>query len=197
MSFDDNKYNDEQFHFTSLNIDDFIQFGLHNIMTIWLGRLFQSADILLTIIHAINTNTRKGTVDDILVWKQFSHFCFTLNYNAADWPRGLYKLNEFSLLTSTMNDPKINHLDTQGSIRIATAYHPLISKRIIVDGFHRATALEIETRELKRNIIPNVEIWECYGRLVHTIFPFEFSYLLTSYIESKESGNLNQDEDIN
>jgi hypothetical protein len=88
-----------------------------------------------------------------------------------------------------MNDPKFNHLDTEDSIRIMTAYHPSIGKRIIVDGFHSAIALEIEIRDLKKNILPKVEIWECYGSLVHTIFPFEFSHLLTSYIESKESSN--------
>jgi hypothetical protein len=88
-----------------------------------------------------------------------------------------------------MNDPKFNHLDIEDSIRIMTAYHPSIGKRIIVDGFHRAIALEIEIRDLKKNILPKVEIWECYGRLVHTIFPFEFSHLLTPYIESKESSN--------
>jgi len=181
--------NNDRFHFSYLNIKDFIQFAQGNVGTIWLGKLFQSADILLTIFNASNTNTRKRIVDDVLVWKQFSHSCFAPNYNIAAWPNGLYKLTEFSLLLSTMSDPKFNHLKTEDSIKVVTAYHPSIGKRIIVDGFHRAVALEIAIRDSKRNNIPKVTVWECYGRLVHTIFPFEFSHLLTSYIESKESGN--------
>ncbi len=63
--------NNDRFHFSYLNIKDFIQFAQGNVGTIWLGKLFQSADILLTIFNASNTNTRKGIVDDVLVWKQF------------------------------------------------------------------------------------------------------------------------------
>ena len=65
--------NNDRFHFSYLNIKDFIQFAQGNLGTIWLGKLFQSADILLTIFNASNTNTRKRIVDDVLVWKQFSH----------------------------------------------------------------------------------------------------------------------------
>ena len=135
--------NNDRFHFSYLNIKDFIQFAQGNVGTIWLGKLFQSGDILLTIFNASNTNTRKGIVDDVLVWKQFSHCCFAPNYNIAAWPNGLYKLTEFSLLLSTMSDPKFNHLNTEDSIKVVTVYHPSIGKRIIVDGFHRAVALEI------------------------------------------------------
>ena len=116
--------NNDRFHFSYLNIKDFIQFAQGNVGTIWLGKLFQSADILLTIFNASNTNTRKGIVDDVLVWKQFSHSYFAPNYNIAAWHSGLYKLKEFSLLLSTMSDPKFNHLDSEDSIKVVTAYLP-------------------------------------------------------------------------
>ena len=99
-------------------------------------------------------------------------------------------MKDFSLLNSTIRDPRFNHLESEDSIKIVTAYHPSIDKRIIMDGFHRATALEIEIKNMRREFIPKVTIWECYGGLVHTMFPFEFSHLLTSYIESNRSNGL-------
>ena len=44
---------------------------------------------------------------------------------------------------------------------------------------HRAAVLETEIKNKERFAIPRVTIWECYGNLVHTIFPFEFSHVLT------------------
>jgi hypothetical protein len=49
-----------------------------------------------------------------------------------------------------MSDPKFNHLNTEDSIKVVTAYHPSIGKRIIVDGFHRAVAIEIAIRDSKK-----------------------------------------------
>jgi hypothetical protein len=57
-----------------------------------------------------------------------------------------------------MSDPKFNHLNTEDSIKVVTAYHPSIGKRIIVDGSHRAVALEIAIRDSKRNNIPKVTV---------------------------------------
>lgn len=68
-----------------------------------------------------------------------------------------------------MRDPKFNHLNTEDSIKVVTAYHPSIGKRIIVDVFLRAVALETAIRDSKRNNIPKVTVWECYERLV-TLF---------------------------
>jgi hypothetical protein len=65
----------------------------------------------------------------------------------------------------------------RGNLSIVTAYHTEIKKRVIVDGFHRAVAVEIESEKSKS--IPEVTILECYGNLVHTIFPFEFCHLMT------------------
>ena len=41
--------NNDWFHFSYLDIKDFIQFAQGNVGAIWLGKLFQSADILLNI----------------------------------------------------------------------------------------------------------------------------------------------------
>lgn len=180
--------NNKQFYFNCLKNEDFIQYALINVGTIWLRYLYNFED-LLTVFTISNTNTREVVINDMLTWKNFSHSCFVPHYTPNEWTRGIYKLTDFLLLTSTINDPKFNHLDSEDNIKIVTAYHSSIGKRVIMDGFHRAVALEIEMRDSRRDNIANVTVWECYGGLVHTIFPFEFSHLLTSCIKSKESGN--------
>lgn len=74
---------------------------------------------------------------------------------------------------------RFNRLENEDNLKIISVYHTSINKRVIVDGFHRAAALETEIKNKERFAIPRVTIWECYGNLVHTIFPFEFSHLLT------------------
>jgi hypothetical protein len=70
MNSNDSKYNNEHFRFSYLKIEDFISFALRNIGPIWLGRLYQSADLLLAVFNTSNTNTWEGIVDDILTWKR-------------------------------------------------------------------------------------------------------------------------------
>lgn len=174
MNIDDN----EKFQFNCLKNGDFIQYALGSVGTIWLRYLYQFTD-LLTVFTISNTNSREVVINDILTWKNFSHSCFVPHYTPNEWTRGLYKLTDFVLLTSTINDLTFNHLESKDNIKIVTAYHSSTGKRIIIDGFHRSVALEVEIRNFKIDNIPKVTIWECYGRLVHTIFPFEFSHLLT------------------
>ena len=64
---------------------------------------------------------------------------------------------------------RFNRLENEDNLKIITAYHTSIKKRVIVDGFHRAAALETEIKNKERSAIPKVTIWECYDNFVHTI----------------------------
>jgi hypothetical protein len=187
----DDQYNMEQIRFNPLEIEQFIAYAsniapiwvrkvLHGI---WLNDLFEFQG-LREIFKSSNTKARECVIHDITCWKKFSNSCVVTHFKPEEWSRGLYTLEDFLLLPDVRDDTRFSRLGSEDNLKIITAYHTTIKKRVIVDGIHRATALETETRNKKRSTIPKVSIWECYGDLVHTIFPFEFSHLLTSHIKS-------------
>jgi hypothetical protein len=59
------------------------------------------------------------------------------------WLNGLPAFQEFVLRPSVRSDSKFNHVMNRGNLSIVTAYHTETKKRVIVDGFHRAVAVEI------------------------------------------------------
>jgi len=58
-------------------------------------------------------------------------------------------------------------------MRILSAFHTGIRKRLIVDGCHRAVALETELARSKT--IPIVTVLECFGSSVEIVFYDDFS----------------------
>jgi hypothetical protein len=176
-----------QIQFRPLKTEDFIRYAANNIAPVWLGKVlrgiwigtvFQIPDIR-AVFNSSNTKVREIIIKDIPTWKKFSSSSFIPYVEVNDWSHGIYKLEDFLLLDSTIVDARFNRLESEDALKIVTVYHTSIKKRVIVDGFHRASALELEIKNGKRNVFPTVIIWECYGRFVHTIFPFEFSHLLT------------------
>jgi hypothetical protein len=179
--------------FKPLEVEEFIDYAYVNIAPIWVGKvlrgvwinnLFEVPD-LQEVFNSSNTKAREGITKDIVAWRKFSYSCFIPHGNVNDWSHGIYKLKDFLLLPSIIADTRFNRLESEDNLKIVTAYHSSIKKRIIVDGFHRAAALEAEVKNRQRIGFPKVTIWECYGKLVHTIFPFEFSHLLTPYIPNQ------------
>jgi hypothetical protein len=74
------------------------------------------------------------------------------------WSKGIFSLKEFSSLLTTKDDTRFSHLENNDEVRIVTVHHNLIKKRIIVDGFHRAVALEDEIKGRKKKNIPHIRI---------------------------------------
>jgi hypothetical protein len=182
----DDKYDTAQIRFNPLKVEEFIVYA-SNIAPIWVGkvlhgiwinRMFEFQD-LQEIFKNSNTKARQCIISDIPSWDKFSDSCFLPPVKLEECSHGLYKLKDFLLSPSIRDDTRFNHLENEDNLMIITAYHTSIKKRVIVDGFHRAAALEAEIKNKERFAIPKVTISECYGNLVHTIFPFEFSHLLT------------------
>lgn len=61
-------------------------------------------------------------------------------------------------------------------LQITSAYHTKIKQRLIVDGVHRAIALQ--RRINSHETIPEVRVLECYGKHVDKSFPCDFANLV-------------------
>jgi hypothetical protein len=143
--------------FNPLNVEEFIDHALVKIAPIWVGKVLQGAWInnlfkvpdLQGIFINSKTKAREGIIKNITTWKKFSDSCFVPHSQVNDWSHGIYKLKDFLLLTSISEDTRFNCLESEDNLEIVTAYHTSIKKRVIVDGFHRATALETEIKNGK------------------------------------------------
>jgi hypothetical protein len=169
----------KQIEHKTLKPEEVIQYAYINIGPIWLGKLYSIPD-LVKVFSNSRTELIECVVTKLSVWKEISRRSFVPYVDVNRWSKGIFSLKEFLSLPSTKDDTRFNRLQNNNEVKIVTAYHNLIKKRIIVDGFHRAVALENEIKGRKRKSIPPIRIWECYGNLVHTIFPFEFSHLMKS-----------------
>src|ERR1700730_15859704 len=99
----------------------------HRISVLWLkGFVFT------------DTRIREAEISSIDEWGEFSESCFLPVYQQGDWstpnnenwnPQEYAKLNPSTLTYSN-------------EILILSAFHTLLKKRIIIDGAHRAVALE-------------------------------------------------------
>jgi hypothetical protein len=174
----------EQIGWSEISHEEFINYSLSEIKVPWIGKVHWELNEIVRIFRSGNIQCRKGSLTSFSVWKDLSECCFVPHYNLDEWIKGVYRLKEFALLHTTLEDDTFNHLNDTANLAIVKGYHPIIKKRVIVDGVHRATAVEIESKKSKA--IPSIKILECYGELIHTIFPFEFSHLLTHYTELNE-----------
>jgi hypothetical protein len=142
-----------------------------NVLVIW-QRSFYCTD----------TKVREVDVESNLDWGLFSANCLLPWYkNDLDWSNP--NAENFSLREYARLFPK--ELKDVPNAPILSAYHGLLDKRIIVDGFHRAVALQSEIDRKGR--IPKVRIIECYGSQIHSIFPCDFCNLLIDAL--RVSGN--------
>jgi hypothetical protein len=101
-----------------------------------------------------------------LPWYKGKHFS---EPNAKNW-----SVREYALLYPIKLRRKKN-------IIIMTAYHPLLHKNLIIDGCHRAVA--IDSLLLEEKPIPEVEIWECRGEQLHAIFPMDFQHFVVDALK--------------
>jgi hypothetical protein len=61
-------------------------------------------------------------------------------------------------------------------LQIKSAYQSAIKKRLIVDGVHRAVALQLKVYNHEN--IPDIRLLECYGADVSKSFPCDFKHLV-------------------
>lgn len=117
-----------------------------------------------------DTRTKECVILTIEDWREFSESSFLPWYKSGlkytDLDRVNYSLYEYAARYPSTLDP-------DQEMRILTAFHTEVRKRLIVDGCHRAVALETEVS--KNNTIPIVTVLECFGSNVDRIFPCDFS----------------------
>lgn len=141
----------------------------HRISVLWLkGFVFT------------DTRIREVAITNIEDWREFSESCYLPVYKQGDWstPNAEnWGLQEYAKANpSTLSYPN--------EIMILSAYHTLLKKRIIIDGAHRAVALESNLGEN----FAEARIVECFGSQLHSIFPCDFNNMVVRAI--KQAGSL-------
>ena len=125
--------------------------------------------------------TRKCIIDSVDQWKDIIQVSYLPRYKdgKSPWedPAQNFTLYEYSLQTS----PEIRlradkTLENAPNKRITAAYDIKLNKRLILDGDHRAIAIQLKVN-LGENI-PEMELTECYGEHMEDIFATDFKHLL-------------------
>jgi hypothetical protein len=119
---------------------------------------------------------RECSILSIEDWNEFSAECFLPWYKQGITPSDSraenYSLREYALKYPCSLDPN-------QEMRILSAYHSSLGLRLLVDGCHRAVALQSEVNKGKN--IPPVTVIECYGTQMERVFPCDFDSLLKTY----------------
>ena len=88
-----------------------------------------------------------------------------------------FTLYEYSLQTSPETRLRAEKaLENAPNKRITAPYDIKLDKRLILDGDHRAIAIQLKVN-LGENI-PEMELMECYGEHMEDIFATDFKNLL-------------------
>ncbi len=90
---------------------------------------------LQEVFNSSDTKAREGIIKDITTWKKFSDSCFIPHSEVNDWSHGIYKLKDSLLLTSIIADTRFNRLESEDNLKIVTAYHTPIKKRVTCRWF--------------------------------------------------------------
>ena len=148
---------------------DFLNHG-SDIRTVWL-RGFYCTD----------TKVRTAVLKDKSQWREYASEVLLPWYkDGLDWshPEAKnYQLSEFANEHATDNQFSLRN----EQLRVLSVYHNLLNRRLLVDGCHRAVAIEIA---VKREIeVREVEVVEAYGSQIHAIFPCDFANLLREKIQ--------------
>lgn len=87
-----------------------------------------------------------------------------------------FTLKEYTLQSDLEVKNKAKEtLNKSRQLQITSAYQSAIKKRLIVDGVHRAVALQLKV--YKHENIPEIRLLECYGTDVSKSFPYDFGHL--------------------
>ncbi len=123
-----------------------------------------------------DTKIREADVSNYEDWKEFSESCYLAVYKQGDWssPNAEnWALQEYAKLNpSTLTYSK--------EILILSAFHTLLKKRIIIDGAHRAVALESNFNQ----DFGEARVIECYGSQLHSIFPCDFNNMIVRALKA-------------
>jgi len=145
------------------------------MMAVWgKATVFKLQDFALT-----DTRTREALIDTNQKWKEFSQNCYLPWYTGPDWcvPDSLnWGLTEYSRKFPAL-------LTQREDLLILTAYHSLLGKRVIIDGAHRAVALDSEVNAGRD--IPPVKVLECFGTQIHGILPADFCNLIVKALRKE------------
>jgi hypothetical protein len=153
-------------------------------LLIWSGKLLhlqsfpntQPIRFGLAMIHLPllfqKSQFRKCTITTNKEWQIIIDNCFLPDYKYNKSWEGPSAKNYTLIEKSLLSNEKLKNYS---NIVIITAYDPESCQRLIVDGVHRAIALQIIINERKN--IPAVEIVECYGSNVRLIFKSDFLHL--------------------
>jgi hypothetical protein len=121
---------------------------------------------------SLDTKTRECSILSNTDWNQFTLKCFLPMYDGLDATDPAAENCSLREYASKYPVP----LNPEKEMRILSAYDSSLDLRLIVDGIHRAIALQSQVDDGKN--IPPVTVLECYGTQMERIFPLDFAPLL-------------------
>lgn len=129
--------------------------------------------------YETDTKCMRYKIQDGEEWNEFavSSYLPWYKYHFSNPKAKNYNVRKYAI----QNPLKLKRRD---NIIIMTAYHTLLNKRLIIDGCHRAVALDTLHIKTEDELwMPKIEIWECYGSQLHAIFPMDFQHFVINAIK--------------
>ena len=143
---------------------------------------------VLWIKDFLNTDTkfRGAVIESNEEWKEFSKSCFLPWYkNSPLWSspnNENYSLQEYA---KEYSEDKLFIIKEGEEMLMLSVYHVALGKRLLVDGCHRAVALEIAVN--KGTKIKPVSILECFGTQLHGVFYADFTNMIADTLQTRVS----------
>jgi len=128
-----------------------------------------------------DVRARKGTILSKEEWKSTIENAFLPWYkdgkNWEDSTARNFTVYEYSLdVPSDMKYKVDTTLREVSEIKLISAYHTTLGKRLVVDGAHRSICLQLKIN--KGEPLPEVGVIECYGTNIVEMFEPDFRHLI-------------------
>jgi len=164
-----------------ISVIDYIE-GATRTRINWIGNFNIKPDIVENIFYITKTKAREVIIGSCRQWQAFvSDSCFSLHVI----PEGNWKnldgkkepLTDWINSQCRSQDPTLFKFDGKRfeDNKIITTFDIIKKKRLIVDGLHRAYALQKACNDGIK--IPELKILDCYGSKIEVIFPCDIHQL--------------------
>lgn len=147
--------------------------------------MFPPEDLVI-LFDVTETKTRKCTINQGTDWKRFSDSCYVQGCMGGKTWKDVdgKKMPLRTWAKEKRNDHEFIRNRAFDNDIIITAYDTDKRKRLIIDGIHRASILTNECENRNIEFTP-MKIYECYGKLVMTIFPCDIIQLRERTVQKK------------
>lgn len=128
---------------------------------------------------APSTKFQRARISTREDWDDFVKDTYLASYKTGNWD--ILGSPNYSFLEGYRSIPRHPRNVSEPGWSMSTAFHPVLHKRLVLDGMHRGFQTQKDFSEGK--IAREIEIVECYGPEVHVTFWPDFLNLIALFFQ--------------